>query len=312
MEPHSKEPRPARLIARGDKHCPFCREHINPKVSTHYLCPSCQTEYHRPCARELGGCGTLGCDKRGQFVQAVRPVSELKSNKARSDREPLPLTGIANNNNILIGGVVIVGLLLSAFTFMVFLGLQQVLGGSSQYSLGKAKQRRAPRRRRGQPRRPKRPRNRLQIQAVSLRSAHPKTPKLTLPTGQASVINVFLQGCQDCMPAFRKYRDMDGFGQDIPVINVAYGRASLSWCQSYGVAEKLYIDPGNAIVRPVGISTFTTLVVDAEGRIRSMHRPTDPAYREKVLESYQKITAAKAPKALKAPTQSAGAQAQGQ
>ncbi len=109
---------------------------------------------------------------------------------------------------------------------------------------------------------------------------------ITLPPARRTVVNVWLQGCSDCMPAFAAMATLDregGLGADVPVINVAYGEADLAWAQRYGVATTLVFDPGGEkVVKPVGISTFTTLVVDPDGTIVHRDRPDRPGYAARV------------------------------
>ncbi len=44
--------------------CPLCRSELT--VERARTCDGCGTSYHRACLADLGGCGTLGCAKRGQ------------------------------------------------------------------------------------------------------------------------------------------------------------------------------------------------------------------------------------------------------
>lgn len=53
-----------RLQARAlELSCPLCREELAEPV---YACPACETVFHAGCARQLGGCSTLGCVKQGK------------------------------------------------------------------------------------------------------------------------------------------------------------------------------------------------------------------------------------------------------
>jgi hypothetical protein len=107
-----------------------------------------------------------------------------------------------------------------------------------------------------------------------------------LPPRVRSVINVWLQGCQDCMPAFAAMGALErrgGYGRGVPVINVAYGEADPAWAEEHAVSTNLVFDPGGAsVVRPLGISSFTTLVVDPDGSVVHVDRPDRPGYRERV------------------------------
>ena len=105
---------------------------------------------------------------------------------------------------------------------------------------------------------------------------------ISLPPARRAVVNIWLQGCSDCMPAFDAMaliQSEGGLGGDAPIINVAYGEADMTWAQRYGVARGLVFDPGGAqVVKPLGIGTFTTLVVDPDGSIIHRDRPDRPGY----------------------------------
>ncbi len=107
-----------------------------------------------------------------------------------------------------------------------------------------------------------------------------------VPLGEMHVVHVWLQGCQDCMPAFeamRELHDRGGLGVSVPELNVAYGEADLTWANRYGVGHNLLWDAnGAAFVKPLGIGTFTTLVVDASGNVIHRDRPDRPGYRDRV------------------------------
>ena len=109
---------------------------------------------------------------------------------------------------------------------------------------------------------------------------------LVMPPVERSIIHVWLQGCQDCMPAFEAMRDVEdrgGLGVKVPIINVAYGEADPTWAARYRVDSNLVFDIGGAtVVKPLGIGTFTTLVVDSNGSILHRDRPDRPGYRDRV------------------------------
>ncbi len=107
-----------------------------------------------------------------------------------------------------------------------------------------------------------------------------------MPPPVRSVVNVWLQGCVDCMPAFNAMAQLQregGMNVEAPVINVAYGEADETWARRYGVATNLVFDPGGgALVKPLGIGTFTTLVVEPDGTIIHRDRPDRDGYLARV------------------------------
>jgi hypothetical protein len=109
---------------------------------------------------------------------------------------------------------------------------------------------------------------------------------VAMPPATLSIVHVWLQGCQDCMPAFeamRRLQDEGGLGVDVPIYNVAYGEADPTWARRYGVDSNLVYDAGGAsVVRPLGIETFTTLVVDKGGTILLRDRPDRPGFRARL------------------------------
>ncbi|MFZ9887710.1 MAG: TlpA family protein disulfide reductase [Myxococcota bacterium] len=107
---------------------------------------------------------------------------------------------------------------------------------------------------------------------------------VTLPQRAPVVVHVWLEGCADCMDAFRAHKRLhhEQLFSGVRVVNVAYGRATENFAREYGVDSQLAFDPGDQLVRPLGISTFTTLVVDTEGRIRFRSRPTEPGYADRL------------------------------
>jgi hypothetical protein len=114
----------------------------------------------------------------------------------------------------------------------------------------------------------------------------------TLPLGEPAIVHVWLQGCSDCMGSFNAYRDMRSRGEldfGVPVVNVAYGNASEEWAAEYGVDERLVFDSGQALVQPMGIGTFTTLVMDAEGTVVHRDYPRDRGYAKRVRAALQTL-----------------------
>ena len=106
-----------------------------------------------------------------------------------------------------------------------------------------------------------------QIRAVTLKG--PGGVEVRIPGSEPLVVNVWLQKCPDCMPRFNAARELVRSDQawPTPIVNVAFGSADLDWARRYGVGDQLVIDPGAAIVNPLGIRTFTTLVIDTQGNV---------------------------------------------
>jgi len=111
-----------------------------------------------------------------------------------------------------------------------------------------------------------------------------------VPPNEPVLINVWLEGCRDCMPAFEAWRAINGerrLRPDIPIINVAYGSASLSFAEAYGLRSRLVFDRGgSAVVGPLGIGTFTTLIVDSAGNVRMRDRPDAPGFVDRVNAAF--------------------------
>ncbi|MDB5220514.1 MAG: Signal recognition particle receptor protein FtsY [Myxococcaceae bacterium] len=109
---------------------------------------------------------------------------------------------------------------------------------------------------------------------------------VAMPPPKRSVVNVWLQGCSDCMPAFEAMAQLEsegGLNVAGPIINVAYGEADETWARRYGVGKNLVFDPGGgSVVKPLGIGTFTTLVVEPDGTIIHRDRPDRAGYVSRV------------------------------
>jgi hypothetical protein len=106
-----------------------------------------------------------------------------------------------------------------------------------------------------------------------------------LPSGRVQLVNVWLEGCADCMPAFEAWKQLvadEKLPPGIPIANVAYVRASEPYARKYRVLEGLVVDDGSNVVRPLGISRFTTLVVAPDGRVCHQDSPDRPGYLERL------------------------------
>lgn len=114
-----------------------------------------------------------------------------------------------------------------------------------------------------------------------------------VPAERPVVLHVWLQGCADCMPAFDSMFALQATGGlNLPVeeINVAYGSADEAWARAHGVGRNLVLDHGGrAVVRPAGISSFTTLVVDTRGDVVHRDRPDKVGYAVRVEEALRRL-----------------------
>ena len=121
---------------------------------------------------------------------------------------------------------------------------------------------------------------------VATRLSGPDGPVAFPSASRPTILNVWLQACADCMPAFEAARALEekgGLGLDAEVVNVAYGEAEPSWAARYGVRQNLVYDRGGAsVVKPLGISSFTTLVLDRHGEVVHTDRPDRAGYAERV------------------------------
>jgi hypothetical protein len=112
-----------------------------------------------------------------------------------------------------------------------------------------------------------------------------------VPTGRVQLVNVWLEGCSDCMPSFeawKKHVADERLPSGLPISNVAYMRASEDYVRRYRVAEGLVIDDGTNVVRPLGISRFTTLVVAADGTVCHRDDPAAVGYVERLRAAVER------------------------
>lgn len=76
----SEERLEARVSPVASETCPLCRDRIEAGVAS-LTCGGCSTTYHSECLAELGGCATLGCERKGQIPL---PPASVESLEARS------------------------------------------------------------------------------------------------------------------------------------------------------------------------------------------------------------------------------------
>jgi hypothetical protein len=112
-----------------------------------------------------------------------------------------------------------------------------------------------------------------------------------VPSGRLQLVNVWLEGCADCMPSFEAWKKAvadERLPPGIPISNVAYMRASEDYARRYRVSEGLVIDDGSNIVRPLGISRFTTLVVAGDGTVCHRDDPVAEGYVERLRAAVER------------------------
>lgn len=103
---------------------------------------------------------------------------------------------------------------------------------------------------------------------------------VTLPLSTPAVVHVFTPSAVAAQP---QLVDLAGAGMEVPVVHVAVGGASLAWARAHGVAGNLVVDPaGTALARPLGVTSFTTLVLDERGAVRFSDRPDNPGFAERL------------------------------
>lgn len=116
---------------------------------------------------------------------------------------------------------------------------------------------------------------------------------ITVTLSGIAIVHVWLQGCPDCMPAFEAIKRLaPEHGFSVPTFNVAYGSADPSWAKSYGVATNLAFDDGSHLVRPLGIGTFTTFVIDERGAAVRVGSPAEEGYSSRLRDAVLEATRA--------------------
>lgn len=125
-----------------------------------------------------------------------------------------------------------------------------------------------------------------------------QVPAISAP----SVVHVWLQGCGDCAPAFAAAKALRAQGATFgaPVFNVsAFSDAAPAYAAEHGVDQRLLTDWGE-FVGPLGIGTFTTLVLDAQGFVRHTDYPQTDGYLQRVREAVAAAATPLAPTAVEA------------
>ena len=111
---------------------------------------------------------------------------------------------------------------------------------------------------------------------------------VTLPMSVPVVVNIWLQDCADCQPAvdaWQAIQEEQGLAAlELPVVNVAFGGANVDWASLHKLQDRLVFDPsGGALVRPMGIGSFTTVIMDETGTIRLKDRPDQPGFAQRLI-----------------------------
>lgn len=242
--------------------CPYCHGALL-QGGLVWGCPSCTTLHHRECVEEYGKCTVLGC--REPF-EPTKGVVFLAS-------PPPSANGFAAVAALLVALLVFGGAAYAVVRSALPVGVRTLPA-------------------------PPRPSGPAPAPAPAPEGTFPRGHlegpggSVTFPLGKPAIVNVWLQGCGDCMPAFETWRGMKGTRHRVPVVNVAYGSGTLDWAESYGVGENLVNDPGGAgVVRPLGIGTFTTYVLEADGRIRWTGHPAQPGFADQLAAAVDALEA---------------------
>lgn len=110
-----------------------------------------------------------------------------------------------------------------------------------------------------------------------------------LPLRGPVVAHVWLENCADCMSAFDAHAQLhDAHAlKGIPQVNVAYGNSTPAFAERYRVNVNLVVDAdGSQVVKPFGIGSFTTLVLDKAGNVIHRDRPDHAGYADRVKEAW--------------------------
>lgn len=105
------------------------------------------------------------------------------------------------------------------------------------------------------------------------------------------VAHVWLENCADCMSAFAAHARLQNEGalEGIPQVNVAYGASTPAFRAQYRVDANLIEDgDGSKVVHRYGISSFTTLVIDAKGELLLRDRPDREGYVARVRDAWSR------------------------
>lgn len=117
----------------------------------------------------------------------------------------------------------------------------------------------------------------------------PITPYVGLPLRGPVVAHVWLENCADCMSAFAAFREVRQRNEleGLPQVNVAYGSSTKEFAARYRVDDNLVVDrDGSLAVKPFGIGSFTTLVLDKDGAVIHRDRPDHAGYVERVKDAW--------------------------
>lgn len=120
-------------------------------------------------------------------------------------------------------------------------------------------------------------------------------PVVDVGVAGPAIVNVWLEGCHDCLPTFAAWAtfvDGGGVPDGAVVVNVAYGSAqptTAAFAATHRVAQGLTFDAGDRVVRPLGIGTFTTLVVDAQHRVVWRGRAVDAGFADGLRGAWGRV-----------------------
>lgn len=117
----------------------------------------------------------------------------------------------------------------------------------------------------------------------------PIAPYVGLPLRGPVVAHIWLENCADCMSAFAAYKEVRERNEleGLPQVNVAYGSSTPEFAARYRVDDNLVVDrDGSQAVKPFGIGSFTTLVLDKNGAVIHRDRPDHAGYVERVKAAW--------------------------
>lgn len=101
-------------------HCPLCREALENADDEPFSCPACETLYHLQCAREMGGCSALGCERKGWEIPSAEVMAERLAALKNLQEEEAASAGVLGGEKVwLLPGIAMALLFLAPLTCFV-------------------------------------------------------------------------------------------------------------------------------------------------------------------------------------------------